>query len=386
MNITISSFDDVNNPYYGGGGAISIHEVAKRLARKHKVRVVTGDFPGSKEEVRDGVVYKRIGTYLLGPRIAQLTFQFLLPFAVLKGGFDVWLESFTPPFSSAFLPLFTKKPVVGLTHFLGASHMEQKYKLPFFSIIEKTALSFYDNFIAITLQLKNQVRSKNKSARIEIIHNGMLVDPYSESMRANKTHILFIGRLDIYQKGIDMLLETYARYKKRINLPLIIAGYGSSEDVLAVKRMIHSLGLDDTVTYIGKISGEKKKHALLTSVMTVAPSRFESFGLSILEAFYYKSPVITFAIPDLSWIDDSYCKKIRPFDLDQFGRAMVKLSHDKKERNKYTRKASRFATQFSWEDTSKKYDEFLTEIHIKSQTTKADNKNSAKPVERKLTK
>ncbi|MBX7180163.1 MAG: glycosyltransferase, partial [Saprospiraceae bacterium] len=122
------NYDDIKNPYYGGGGALAVHEVAKRLAaRQHEVLVLTGKYPGCKDEIIDGVQYKRIGFHLLDARVGQLAFHFSLPWYAARLQYDIWVESFTPPFSTALLPLFTNKPVVGLTHLLGGKAMKLKY-------------------------------------------------------------------------------------------------------------------------------------------------------------------------------------------------------------------------------------------------------------------
>ena len=125
--IIISSYDDLKNPYYAGGGAVVVHEVFKRLKESYKVKVITGKYPGSIDEIVDGVVYERIGTNFFGPRLGQLIFQVILPFYALTEKFDLWVESFTPPFSTAFLPLFSKKPVVGLVHMLSAQDMQMSW-------------------------------------------------------------------------------------------------------------------------------------------------------------------------------------------------------------------------------------------------------------------
>jgi len=124
MKIVFSNYDDVNNPYYGGGGAYAIHEVAKRLAKRHKVTVVTGNYPNAKTQFIDSVEYRRIGLSFLEPKLSQLIFHLLLPYYFRKSSFDVWIESFTPPFSTSFLPFFGRGRVIGLAHMLAGEDRE----------------------------------------------------------------------------------------------------------------------------------------------------------------------------------------------------------------------------------------------------------------------
>ncbi len=78
--IVFSNYDDIHNPYYAGGGAVATHEMAKRLATKNKVIILTSRYPNSKNEELDGVIYHRIGLDLFDPRISQTIFQVILPY------------------------------------------------------------------------------------------------------------------------------------------------------------------------------------------------------------------------------------------------------------------------------------------------------------------
>ena len=87
--IIISNYDDVKNPAYGGGGAIAVHEIEKRLVNKFEVNVITGNYNGAVDEIIDKVTYKRIKTHFLGAKIGQLIFHFLLPFYATYQKYDL---------------------------------------------------------------------------------------------------------------------------------------------------------------------------------------------------------------------------------------------------------------------------------------------------------
>src|SRR5215469_4268838 len=142
LTIYFSTYDDIKNPYYGGGGAIAIHEVAKRLIKTHSVTVVSWNYSGKKKEVIDEVTYERFGNPFLTPKLAMFFYQLYLPYYARSKQFDVWLESFCPPFTTAFLPQFIKQPVVGIVHMLAAEDMERKYKLPF-HLVQNKGIKLY---------------------------------------------------------------------------------------------------------------------------------------------------------------------------------------------------------------------------------------------------
>ena len=68
MRILHLIYDDIGNPWLGGGGAVRTLEINRRLAaRGHQVIVLCGAYPGAPpSDPRDGVLYLRVGTRAVG--------------------------------------------------------------------------------------------------------------------------------------------------------------------------------------------------------------------------------------------------------------------------------------------------------------------------------
>ncbi len=87
-------YDDIKNPWCGGGGAKRVFEVDKRLAGRHRIKVFTGNFPGAKNEVIDSVEFVRVGfgfNYL----ISRITFSLFIPFYIISGKYDIIVNEFS---------------------------------------------------------------------------------------------------------------------------------------------------------------------------------------------------------------------------------------------------------------------------------------------------
>jgi glycosyltransferase involved in cell wall biosynthesis/LmbE family N-acetylglucosaminyl deacetylase len=368
--IIISSYDDLKNPYYGGGGAYAVHKIAKRLASyRYQVKVITSKYPGSQDKVLDGVEYKRVGLSFAGPKLGQLIFHFLLPIYVLKEKYDIWVENFTPPFSTSFLPLFTNKPVVGLVHMLAGEDMTRKYKLPF-HFLESFGLRTYKHFIVLTDEGKQKILKIKKDANIKIIPNG--VDIPDKSRRVKKEHVLFIGRIEINQKGLDLLLRAYKRVSKNNAEKLVIAGSGVKKEVTLLKKRIRELKLEDCVEYIGKVKGDKKIRLLKKAHLLVIPSRFETFSIAALEAFSFSLPIVCFDIAGLSWVPKECALKARPFSETALAKSISQLLNNERLRNKTGRCGQKIVKNYSWDKAYSKYDKFFKEI-IKGKKWKDNN-------------
>src|SRR6185503_19100543 len=177
-----------------------------------------------------------------------------------KESYDIWIESFTPPFSTSFLPLFSKKPIIGLVHMLPSEDMERKYKLPF-QAIENAGLKIYKKFIVLSDVFERKIRKINKNAEISIIPNGIEKIIFTKK-RTGEDYILFLGRLEFDQKGIDLLIDAYKKISAKINVPLVIAGSGSARDTSLIEQKILQSGLQDKIHLMGRVSGAKKNMLL----------------------------------------------------------------------------------------------------------------------------
>lgn len=356
--IIFSSYDDIGNPFYAGGGATAIHQVASRLSDTYDVTVLTGNYKGAKNERKDTILYKRIGPSFFGPKISQLLFYFILPWYVRKEKFDIWIESFTPPFSTSCLQLFTKKPVIGLVHMLSGSDMERKYKLPF-QFFEKKGLKTYKYFIVLQEAIKKRIETINKSAQIFVIPNGIAA-VYENFEKDSGNDIVFIGRIEYNQKGLDLLIDAYHTIASKVTANLIIAGSGAKQDIFLLKKKIKEYGLEKRIVLIGKIKGKAKDSLLRNCSLVVIPSRFETFSLVALEAMNYGKPIISFAIKGLDWLFAECAKKITPFDTKSFGQMMYTILNDTKLQNEMSVAGRRIAKRYSWENIIEEYKKVVT--------------------------
>jgi hypothetical protein len=93
-------YDDIANPWLGGGGAVRAMELYRRLSSRHEITLVSGLFPGAEPETeRHGLRLLRVGSarsYALSrvgycrAAVAQLQ----------RLEWDLWINEF-----SAFAPL-----------------------------------------------------------------------------------------------------------------------------------------------------------------------------------------------------------------------------------------------------------------------------------------
>jgi glycosyltransferase involved in cell wall biosynthesis len=356
-----SNYDALGNPYYSGGGARAIHEIARRLAARHEVRVVTGDYPGARSEFIDGVAYERLGWANAGPRLGQLLFQFRLPGRAARGDYDLWVESLTPPFSTAFLPWFTRRPVVALTQVLSGAAMARKYRLPF-GWVERQGLGRYRFAVALSSHLKRVVEAASPGIRVAVIPNGVSRELIDREGDRSEDHVLFLGRIDIEQKGLDLLLEAVGRIGPRLGFPVVIAGAGPRSDEAFLERRLQELGLEGLVRWTGRV-GEAERDGLMRRALVMAmPSRFEASPLVLIEAFCHRVPVVLFDIPELGDIPGDCCVKVPAFDVAAYGEALLEVAGDPARRRALGAAGKAYARRFDWDELAQQYERFFESI------------------------
>jgi len=363
LRIIISNYDDLKNPYYAGGGALAIHNVCKQLVKHYNLLVLTGNYNGAKDEIIDGVQYKRVGFSVGNPKLDQIIYQVCLHFRALFEKYDLWFESLTPPFSFSLLPILTKKPVVAIVHMLSGKDMRRKYHLPF-DVVQNFGLKLYRHFIVLSKKSRADILKVNKTADIRVIPNGVDI-PKKVDMKKENT-IIFIGRIEINQKGLDLLLHAWKKAELKIDAKLVIAGSGQNGEVEKLKKLINDLKLNKSVKYVGRVENRSKDALFRKSLFVVSPSRFETFGVTALEAMSYSLPFLCFDIDGYKWIPKSNCLKVKKFDIKSFSDSIIRLISNVNYRKSLSSKSKKFVKQYKWSNIVQRYQDYINGLFNKN--------------------
>jgi glycosyltransferase involved in cell wall biosynthesis len=353
-HVVISSFDNPEQSHYNGGGVAVVEMIASRLLPHFDVTVVTAA-PGAGTVVRDGVRYRSISIGRAGPRAGQLLYHAMLPRAARRIPHDLWIENFTPPFSTSFLPLFSRSPVLGLVQSLSGDEMSSRYHLPFFAV-ERLGLRFYRDIVVLNPADQQLVQRYSQSAAVRLIPNGIAPTRLDEAMVGSGEHILFLGRIDVWKKGLDLLLDAYE--KSGLSMPLLIAGAGVPSEERKLTRLISTT--DRSVRWIGHVAGQAKQELLDRSAFVMVPSRHETFGLVALEAMSRGKPVVHFDLPTLRWMGGDI--RVRPYDTAALASQMRELAGDEAARRELGRTAHSAAQRYSSDETADRYLALVQEL------------------------
>lgn len=95
--------------------------------------------------------------------------------------------------------------------------------------------------------------------------------------------LFFLGRVDAYNKGLDLLIEAFARLSEEKDLTLTIQGPDWG-DLVHLQDLAGRLGIADRVFFPPPDYDQRSTHLIAPHDIFCLPSRYEGFGLSALEA------------------------------------------------------------------------------------------------------
>jgi glycosyltransferase involved in cell wall biosynthesis len=164
-----------------------------------------------------------------------------------------------------------------------------------------------------------------------VIGNG-LPDEAFVNRDGPRKGILYLGRLEIAQKGIDMLLAAFAAIAPYTDRTLTIAGAGPDEE--EIRALAESVGVADRVLFIGQVAPADRFDLLASAELVAMPSRYETFGMVAAEALAVGTPVVAFDIACLRAIVlPSSGVLVQPFDIDAYAAALYRILSDDWLRN-----------------------------------------------------
>ena len=155
-----------------------------------------------------------------------------------------------------------------------------------------------------------------------------------------------VGRLS-REKGIDILLEAFAEVHKAISQArLLIVGDGSQ--LADLQKLARQLGIGDSITWTGQLSWEAAMGCLRLMDVVAVPSRYEGFGLTVVEAMACGRPVVASSVDGLAEvIRDGVSGCLVPAeDASAFAEALTDLLKDKERRQTIGMAARRHAEEY----------------------------------------
>jgi glycosyltransferase involved in cell wall biosynthesis len=201
--------------------------------------------------------------------------------------------------------------------------------------------------VAVSHHVGATLQALNPDAAIEVIGNGI---PSGAVLTrgARGDDVVFVGRLEIAQKGLDLLVQAWELASTRIRGDLVLAGSGPDEDRL--RDMVERAGLGDRVRFVGWVDEAGALELMAGARLVAMPSRFETFGMVAVESLATGTPVVAFDIDALREVLPTDCtRRVPAFDVEAFAAELVSAHRDDGWIAAAAPLARRFAAGYDWD-------------------------------------
>lgn len=218
-------------------------------------------------------------------------------------------------------------------------------KLWMFSLVKQ--LKRLDRFVVLT---EEDMLAWPELQNVSVIPDPLSFVPTAQSSLSVK-RVIAVGRY-VYQKGFDLLLQAWAKIERQCPDWLLVV-YGDG-DRAPYEQMMRNLGIDTSRCLLNGPTTDIQREYVNSSLF-VFTSRFEGFGMVLVEAMACGLPVVSFACPcgpkDIVRDgEDGFL--VENGNIDELVQQLMKLMVDHRLRTAFARHAQQNAQRFNIEQTA----------------------------------
>lgn len=195
---------------------------------------------------------------------------------------------------------------------------------------------------------------ESRAARVVSIPEGVTPEykPGARPKDRAEKIILYVGRSDPY-KNLPRLVEALAGVRANgVNARLRLVGSPDPRYPEAPQRAAQ-LGLEQWIDWTGYVSPEQLLREYQTADVFCLPSRYEGFGLTLLEAMACGTPCVCSNIGSLPEVAGDAARKVDPAILPQLVEGLTEVLTRPEIAEEYARRGLQRAAQFTWERTAR---------------------------------
>lgn len=296
--------------------------------------------------------------------------QVFLPAALRRRGIEVF---HSPNYMIPFLAFSAKrnrrpKCVVTIHDVIPLLFPEftpraRKNRIPgLFRFLMKQTVKRADRIIAVSECSRRDIvnvlgLSREEAARVMVVPNGVAQEFFSvERAGRRDSHeriVLYVGRFDPY-KNLTSLMDIFAEARKRSKQDLRLRVVGAPDPRYPEARQrAEALGLTPWVEWCGYCHGRDLACAYAEADVFVLPSKYEGFGLTVLEAMACGTPVVCSDRASLPEVAGDAAILCDPDDVTGFAEAITRVLSDRDLAERLTFRGRERAQQFTWERSAR---------------------------------
>jgi len=203
--------------------------------------------------------------------------------------------------------------------------------------------------------------------KIEVIPNGIDLSDFADlppkgcfkkkfNILESKKIILYLGRIHKI-KGIDILVKAFAKVIEKLDYVRLVI-VGPDDGYLGeLEALIKAFKIEDKVLITGSLYGRDKLGAYVDADVYVLPSKYEIWGMTVLEAVACETPVIlTENCGIAEYFRDKVGLVVKP-EPNHLCEALLEMLLDQDRQNKFRKKCRTVIERFDISKTVSKLEQ-----------------------------
>jgi len=315
-------------PFDGGRSGLSQYalNVVRALAEAgHAVTLVTE--PGVAARWFAGFRAIEAPRWTRPAVLSMLWHLFCLPRRIRKSGCDAVLVLAANRRALWRCP----RPTVGVVHDLSQYHVAAKYDPLRTFYVTRVLPHFVRKMHRVVAISKSTAADlvrfwKVPSDRISVVYDGFTPPRPPAGEPPARSSILYVSRLEHPGKNHVGLIEAYGKLPRDVasRHPLVLAG-GDWNGADAVRAAADASPYRDLIRFAGFVPDEALPKLWAEAAAYVFPSRFEGFGLSLVEAMSAGIPVACSKTSSLGELGEGVAELFDPESPDEIAAALLKI-------------------------------------------------------------
>ncbi|MCG6136143.1 MAG: glycosyltransferase [Nostoc sp. LLA-1] len=212
-------------------------------------------------------------------------------------------------------------------------------KWPYWFLFERKMLRQAKAIQVLDSRHEEFIRKLGVNTSVLAIPNGFSPkDVYLESSlhwqhdsNLSKAKLFFLGRLDSYNKGLDLLIDAFAQLDSRENAYLTIQGpdWGDKQ---SLQTQVEKLNLGKNISFLDPNFAQSPSLLIQNYDVFCIPSRFEGFSLAALEAMLAGRVLLVSSIAGIApYVEASDCGVVVTPEVSAIKLGIMKLFQRRSE-------------------------------------------------------
>jgi glycosyltransferase involved in cell wall biosynthesis len=167
-------------------------------------------------------------------------------------------------------------------NFIGVLHADE----PHYYELAKKYRDSIDLFVCVSQRISNTLRELDLGSvadKIVTIPCGIPLPDFKSSTDGDLLKIVYAGRITQYQKRV-FDIPAICRQLKEQNTDFHLSVIGSGHDQKQLEEQVASLGIENSVDFLGWLSKEQIFEHMCTSDLLLLTSDFEGMPIAVMEA------------------------------------------------------------------------------------------------------